>query len=527
MNGIRWTGAGLATAIATLLVACGGGSSGSSAALTSSLGSSGTPTATQAVTASGVITAFGSVFVNGNEFRVDNSTSVLDGDADDAASTPAALQVGMNVDVSANGGYASLVRFTSVVRGEVDAVDAANSTLTVLGQPVVVSSGTAFAGTRTSGTSTVAVAALGNISVGDYVVVYGYESCTGSTSTSSCTTDTTQVLASLVYEPPATGVYRAVGYASHVTTGSFVLNGLTVDYTTTGSGATLCSPTPCAIAEGAFVAVSSTTAPVSGATALTLSASVIRTTATAPVLESGTTVTLQGPVANLDVTTKTFTVRGVTVDAAALATTLATLSDTQIVQVAGSVTAANALTATAITVEGQATFSVMAPLSAASATADTLQVLGQTFTVNSATRFDDQSQGVRPFNLGNFATVLAVGDQLIVSGYAGSTGPIATRVSRIRTPATATVAVQGVVTADSATAGTVTVGGVTVTLGTATTLTFPGAGLTSTVAAFIAAITTGSTVITAEGTAGAAAGTLTATSAGLLAAHCGWATNGY
>lgn len=539
MNRMQWTTLGVAVALSTLLAACGGGSSDASSAAstassttstssTSNTTTSATSTATN-VTASGIVTAFGSVIVNGTEYAVDGSTTVVNGDLDDASSSYSALKVGMTVEVmTASSGYASLVRYTSAVSGEVDAIDTANSTLTVLGQKVVVSSGTSFAGSKTSGASTVAITALNNVSVGDYVVVYGYESCTTSTNTTSCTGDATQLLASLVYEPTVAGVYRTVGYATDISTlsDSFAIGGLTVSYTTTGNSATACSPSPCSIADGNYVEVRSSTAPTSSSGALTLAASVIETNSRSPVLISGATVSIQGPVANLDVSVHAFSLQGVTINGSALAATVAALTANEIVEVTGTVTSSGSVTATAITVENQATFSLTAPLTAESAAADTLVVLGQTFTVNSSTRFIDESQEVQTFNLSNFATVLSIGDHLIVSGYAGASGNIATRVERIPTPSTAGVSVQGVVSADSTSADTLTIGGVTVDLDSSTTLTYPGSGSSTSVAAFIDAIAVGSTVVNAVGTAGSTSGTMTASSAGLFSANCGWASNG-
>jgi Domain of unknown function (DUF5666) len=523
MNRNSWIIAGgLSAALSVLLVACGGSVSMTNPASVAAVSNN-----SQGVSASGMVTAFGSVFVNGKEFMVDNSTAVVDGDADDEAASAAALHVGMDVDVIASGNEASLVRFTSAVRGEVDAIDTTKSTLTVLGQTVDVSSGTAFAGSRTSGTTTTSISGLSDVSVGDYVVVYGYEICTVSTSTSTCTGNGTQVLASLVFEPGMTGVYRTMGYASAVSSSgsSFMINGLTVDVTASGSGATRCVPSPCAIADGDYLEVRGSSAPVQSSSALTLAASVVKTVSRIPVLISGETVTIEGPVANVNSGASSFTVRGVSIDGSALASTVATLSTNEIVEVTGTVTSSNSITATAISVEKQATFSIMAPLTAESATANTLQLLGQTFTVSAATRFDDDSMFVRPFNFSNFATVLSAGDQLIVTGYTGSSGNIATRVTRIRTPAMPIVAVEGVVTADSASAGTLTIGGVVVTLGSMTNLEYPGAGMTPTVAGFVNAVVLGASVVGVEGTPGSNPGTLTAAAARLLAPHCGWAAD--
>jgi len=508
---------GVAAATLGLLVACGGGSGSGS--------QSPTPGAAT-TTASGVLSAFGSVVVNGQEFATSSSTTVVDGDADDASSSMSALNVGMSVDVDVANGAANLVRYTSAVRGEVDAVDTANSTLTVMGQTVQVSGATLFAGSKTVSGTTTSIAQLSDISVGDYVIVHGVLACT-STGTGACSagsnSDNTQVIASLVAEPGTPGFYRVAGYVENSAPGSFAINGLTVDYTTTGASATTCTPSPCAFANGDFVAVRSTTAPALASGVLTLAATSIKTTTQAPVLVAGTVVSLEGPVAQLNTSANTFAIRGVAIDGSALASTVATLTKGEIVEVSGTVSSSGTLVATTITAEPHATFSLTAPLDAESASAGTITVLGQSFSVNNETRFVDRVANTRPFNLSNFATVLAVKDQLVVSGYTGANGSVATRVERIPTPATPTVAIEGVVSADTPASDTLSIGGITATLGSSTTLLYPAAGTTPTLAGFFAAVTVQSSVVAILGTAGSSAGTITATTALALPSSSEWA----
>jgi len=517
-------------ALTMLVTSCGGGSGGSSPLGSSTSTGTSTTAGAPPASASGVITAFGSVFVNGTEYAVDGSTNVVDGDSDDAPSSASMLQVGMTVDVTASGTAATMVRFTSAVRGEVDAVDASQSTLTVLGQTVVITSGTSFAGNTTSGGATTAVTSLSNVNVGDYVVVYGFLECTSATSGSTCSGGGTQVVASLVYEPGAADAYRTVGYAENVNASAdtFTINGLTVSYTTSGANPTSCTPSPCAITAGEFLAVRSGTAPSSSSGALTLAATRIEQSAFAPVLESGETASIQGPVNNINTTADTFTLRGVSIDASGLAATVGMLSDGQIVQVTGTVNADGSITATAITVERFATFALVAPLTAESATDDTIGLLGQTFTVNSMTKFADRSmqQFGQPFNLSNFTSVLSVGDLVEVSGYSGSSGFVATRVELLPTPKTAFVAAQGVVTAVSSSADTLTIGGVTISLDASTRLHYPMSNGSPSISAFLAAIKAGSSIVTVVGTQGSATGTITAADALLANSNCGWARGG-
>lgn len=478
------------------IAACGGGSS------SSSMAPSGMPT--QAVSASsGVLTAFGSVIVNGTEFVTGNSTSVLDGDNDDAGSSMAALQVGMTVDVAASGQTANWVRYTSAVRGEVDAVAGDGSSITVLGQTVLITSATSFAGSNKVGPITGDTGTSGNVLVGDYVTVFGFLQCTSATSSSTTPCTSAEVVASLVYGSATPGIYRVEGYAQ-VGSGSdsFTINGLTVDYASSGSMATVCSTAPCSIANGAFVAVRSATAPTTGP--LTLTATSIRTTTQIPVYTAGATVSVEGPLTGLDASVMTFDVRGASVDYSGIAASVAALANGQIVEVTGTIASNGTIMATAITVERQSTFALMAPLDGTPApTTTSLSVLGQTFNVTSTTRFVDWSKGVRPFNSSNFSTVLSPGDQLVVSGYATSSGDVATRVERLPTPPIPLVSAQGIVTADAGTASTdtVAIAGVTATLGSSTIIWYRGAAGSPTLAGFLGAITLNSTVVIVFGTA--------------------------
>ena len=470
--------------------------------------------------ASGVITGFGSVFVNGREFATGMQTQVLDGDSDDAASSTADLQVGMTVDIDADSGTATMLRFTSAVRGEVDAVDPTTSTMTVLGQTVRVTSGTSFAGNVSNGSTSAPVAQLSDIHVHDYVVAFGYLECPGS----SCSSGATSIVATLVNEPASVGKYRVQGYVTNYSssTNSFTINGLTVDIATTGASPTVCNTMNCTFADGDFVSVRSTMAPTGtfaamGST-LTLTASDVKLRPVAPTFAVGSTVTIEGPVSQLSGTR--FMVRGITVDASGIASSVTGLVDNQIVEVTGTISSSNTLTATSIEVERFATFALMGALDSVSTTG--FSVLGQPFSVTSNTRFVDWSKGMRPFNSSNFSTVLTGSDQVIVSGYPSGSGNVATRVERIPTPSSPKAGVEGVVSADSASADTMTVAGITVALNSNTKLFYSGAGSAPTLPGFFNAITTNTTVAAAFGVPGSGAGTITAADAAVLRLGSHW-----
>jgi hypothetical protein len=511
---IGFVGRWVAVCATTIVAACGGGSS------SSSMGSPATPSA---MVASGVITGFngaGGVTVNGQKFATGTSTQVLDGDNDDAPSSASGLQVGMTVDIDASGSAATMLRFISAVRGEVDAVDPTGSTLTVLGQTVQVGSGTSFAGHAGNNSASPAPMRLSDIHAGDYVVVFGYVECPGT----SCTAAPTDVVATLVVEPASVGMYRVQGYVTNYNAGtnSFMINGLTVDIATSGMSPTVCSTMNCAFANGDFVVVRSATAPTGSAAAgtLTLTASEVRIRPQTPTFAMGATVTIEGPVTNLSATG--FTVRGITVDASAsgLASTLAGLQNNQIVEVTGTIAAGGTLTATSITVEQSATFVLTGPLDSVSATG--FSVLGQSFSVTGSTIFADLAQGVRPLDSTNFATVLGAGNQVIVAGYPSSGGNVATRVVRIATPATPTAAVEGVVTADDPSSDTMTVAGVNVALSSSTLLLYFTQGAAPTLTGFFAAITPNSSIGAAFGTPGSSPGTINAMDAAVLQPSAHW-----
>ncbi len=121
-------------AIAGGVVACGGGGGGSTAGI-DRLGIS-----------SGTITGFGSIFVNGVEWR----TSSAGISVDDGPGTEADLRLGQVVtvrgtlDADGKGGRADSIDFDNEVEGPITSVDAAAASFVVLGQLVLTSPDTIF-----------------------------------------------------------------------------------------------------------------------------------------------------------------------------------------------------------------------------------------------------------------------------------------------------------------------------------------------------------------------------------------------
>lgn len=122
---------------------------------------------------SGTITGFGSIFVNGVEWRTTGAGIEVDGQP----GTEADLQLGQGVvvrgklDAGGKSGRADSVAAEGEVEGPVAAIDTAAGTLVVLGQTVRVVTATVFAADIAGG--------LAGLVVGDGVEVSGYRDSTG------------------------------------------------------------------------------------------------------------------------------------------------------------------------------------------------------------------------------------------------------------------------------------------------------------------------------------------------------------
>lgn len=224
-----------ATALAVGLALSGCNGSGGSSPTTM-----GSPSTTQ-----GVVTGFGSVFVNGIEYEVVGNTDIqLDG----ASSTESALQVGMlvtlNGSVNADGktGVAHSIKYADQLEGVVSVNNVATNgtgTLVVMGQTVTVTTETVFASKLAGVTSP------DLIQVGNLVEVSGYAASNGN------------ITATRIEVKAAAQAGREIevkGIISNLTATTFTLGTLTVDY----SGVT--GDNRPALANGQYVEVKSTAA---------------------------------------------------------------------------------------------------------------------------------------------------------------------------------------------------------------------------------------------------------------------------
>ncbi|MDH5545435.1 MAG: DUF5666 domain-containing protein [Gammaproteobacteria bacterium] len=139
------------------------------------------PTTTQAKTGyltSGVITGFGSVYINGVEFETDNAAFTVD----DATGAESQLKVGMYItlegDINADGqtGKAAKITFESEIEGMVleNTVSGGVGTLNIMGQTVTVDLDTKFE------SQLVDVLTIDQLGANNIVEVSGYSSGTGS-----------------------------------------------------------------------------------------------------------------------------------------------------------------------------------------------------------------------------------------------------------------------------------------------------------------------------------------------------------
>lgn len=161
MNTLKRTS--LAAVMATIfagLTACGGGG-----------GSTASSSYTPSSTVQGVITNFGSVWIDGVEYETDGAEILVDGQP----GTEADLDVGMYVTLtgSADGtrGQAMSIEFDDDIEGVVESVDAASGALRVMGQNVVVDANTVI---ESDDGLAVTVADLTDLAQDHVVEVSGY-----------------------------------------------------------------------------------------------------------------------------------------------------------------------------------------------------------------------------------------------------------------------------------------------------------------------------------------------------------------
>jgi len=426
------------------LPSCGGGSSG----LVAGIGGTG-------ITASGTITGFGSIFVNGVEYQTGSSTVTIN----DTGSTASALKLGMVVKVTGllnsdgTTGTATSVVYDADLKGPIVATPVVQSngdkSFQVLGTTVYVQPvATVFDNSQYPSFS------FSSIAQNDLVEISGFYDANGRLYASRI-----KKVGVLTASTPVEIKGTVSGYSGN----SFSVNNLTVQIT----GTTDLSQLTSGIADGASVEVKGT---VTSATATTITATTVlpeEATFGADVSEAS----LEGIVTDYNGLSN-FKVAGQTVDAstATISPTGFQIANGVQLEVEGPITA-GVLKATKV--EGRSgEISLTAPVYSVDTVNNTISLSLDSrtldVTVNSRTQFEDEASGTEPFSLANIYS----GDVLEIEGVSdGAGGVIATHVKRTQTytPTPFTAEVTAPLQSLNTTSYTLAVLGVTYTTDTNTT----------------------------------------------------------
>jgi Domain of unknown function (DUF5666) len=390
----RWTMAG----VAILVAACGGG--GSSDGVTAGIDRGGI------VTATGSITGFGSVHVNGVRYVTTGAAITVD----DNPGAESDLRVGQVVRIEGRlepdgiNGTATRVIFDDEVEGPVQSIDLANSRLVVLGRTVQV-------GNQTSFDDSISPRSLEGLAAGDRIEVSGRVATTG------------VVEATRIERKTALSSVEVKGAITALDTNarSFALSQLTVSYASAQLNG-FASGQP---ANGDYVEAFGT---VDGNGVLV---------ATRVEKESG------GSAGNADeqadyeglvtsfVSATDFAVAGQRVTTTASTAyeggTAANLALDVPVEVEGRFNASGVIVATKVQFRRDSDTEFSGSVDSVNAAGNSLVVFGVTIRVNSLTRFEDHSGAdVQRFSLAN----IAVGDYVEVDAYNDGSGLLATKLER-------------------------------------------------------------------------------------------------
>ncbi len=427
-------------------------------------GSAGVPTFGK-----GVITAKGSVFVNGIEYDTSSTAITING----GVGSDADLKVGMVVEVKGSAdaatgkGTALQVLYSADLDGPVGTIDLAKTSFTVFNRTVVTDASTIWEG----------VTGIAGLVVGDRVEVSG----SVDTSTKTLKADRVHKKAASAEDYEVKGIVSALSASSFTLTPPDGASPLTVNFTGTLAAS---------IVNGSSVELRFASTGISG--------SVITTSADKIKAESHLSADdksngeVSGRVSDFAAgsTDATFTVEGVAVSASNSILPAGVANGVK-VEVKGSMSGA-VLVASSVKTEKESNAELQGNVSSVSAAVGTIVVNGVTVTVDATTRFRDEN-GAAPVAHFGIASI-AVGDYLEVSGlYDAASAPsfVAAKVERKAPESTALV--KGPVSAIVASPLSLTVLGVSV---------IPPAGFAS------AGITPGTTIVEAKGSF--AAGTFTA-----------------
>src|SRR5437879_3639227 len=397
------------------------------------------------VLATGTITGFGSIYVNGVHFQTSSATIRKNGQtvAESQLAVGEVARVKGEKNDTDGTGVADSIDVDESVVGPIAAIDTTNSVVTVLGQTVKINTGTSFS-------MDVQPASLAGLKVGDVIRVSGLIDSSGN------------IVASRIERTGASAELQVLGTVASLdmTAHTFKINALVVNY----SSANLTGFASGQPSDGDLGEVQGT---MFDATTMTLTATHVarqqseQEEAGSDEMEREGLITRFASATDFDVAGKPVTTTSSTVYRNGTAGDLALNAK---VEVEGTLNSSNVLVASVVTFHHNGRIELESTATALDATAGTLTVLGVQVTVTSTTRFEDKSSTeMEKFNLSN----IMVGDTVEVRGFespAGSGKVVATRIER--QPASTTVTVNGPFTAG--TSPDFTVLGITIDASSAT-----------------------------------------------------------
>lgn len=454
----KWMLAACAAALVAAGCGGGGGSSGGDAT---------------AVKASGPITGFGSVIVNGVHYETEGSEIEID-DAGGRSQNDLAVGQVVTIEADDDGSgrrKARRVRYHAEVEGNVESIDSAAGTLVVLSQTVAVTDATVFVG----------VTDLSGVAVGNRVEVSGARDASGT------------ILASFLKKESASSTVSLRGPVSLLDTAAktFSIGTLVVDYT-----AAELKPSTLVLADGLVVEVKGALA--SGV----LQATRVQQERRIKREDRGSEAEVEGPIVSVSGSSFVIDDTTVTVDGSTRYErgTVADLVPGARVEAEGSIQADGSLLAKKIEFRTPSLGRFEAAIESVDTTASTITLLGVTLNVTTATSLRDERDEDTMFALadlqpGDFVEV-AIADQ----------GGALVALKIRREDASSVSVVRGPVQTADAGTNTLTIAGVTIDTTTAAYRSATGATLTP--SAFYAAATVG-TQLKVRGTY--AGGVLTAT----------------
>lgn len=386
-----------------LLTACGGGGGGGQVA-----GISGT-----GITASGTVSGFGSVIVNGVEFLINGNTQIT---VDGQLASEADLRVGQVVTVTGTRqtetqATADTVIADRLLDGPIEAIDEANQEITALDQTVIVNEGTVLPGS----------AGFNDLNEMNLIAVHGFVNANG------------EIVATWIQRASETFVYDGAtstdleGAVSGLAPAQmrFNIDGLIVDFTNA-----MPDESAGALADGTRVEVFGSQTTASGV----FTADSVRVIN--PLIgQPGRYVELEGLVTDFN-GAGDFVVAGQPVNASTARQTDGTgqsLANGARVEVEGTINADRVLVAESFAIRPFGGTRMAATVGAVDVANDTFMILGLQATAEPTTSYMDSSvQNLRDFRLDD----LRPGDYVEVRGFREGDGDfVATRIER-RNPET-------------------------------------------------------------------------------------------